>query len=196
MMRFISILFVLIASADAFTSIPQRRAQPFVRLNAAGPVVKEDSVGNNVDVMAFLDEVESSGLLSKLAQSKLLSKAQDAGVSLSSLTPLLKLAVDNPDVLVLTEAAAPELLPLLSLLVTLAPPALPLLALTISLPPAVFLGAAAASVGATVGALNIIPDDTIAEVAGQTLIVGILGLAVPVLSVVAFGVISTLTAEK
>jgi len=106
---------------------------------------------------------------------------------------LLQLAADNPEILVLVEAAGPELLPLLPTLVDLAPPVLPLLALAISIPAPVIGGAGLASAAAAFVAVGIIPDDTVVEVAAQTLIVGVLGLTVPVLSLAASAVIGKLT---
>ena len=78
-------------------------------------------------------------------------------------------------------------------LVDLAPPVLPLLALAISIPAPVIGGAGLASAAAAFVAVGIIPDDTVVEVAAQTLIVGVLGLTVPVLSLAASAVIGKLT---
>ena len=50
-----------------------------------------------------------------------------------------------------------------------------------------------ASAAAAFVAVGIIPDDTVVEVAAQTLIVGVLGLTVPVLSLAASAVIGKLT---
>ena len=81
------------------------------------------------------------------------------------------------EILVLVEASGPELLPLLPKIVDLAPGALPLLASAISVPtPAIaFLGVVA--LAAAGGAVVTIPDDSITNIAIQTLIVG---LALPV----------------
>merc|ERR1711971_192488 len=118
---------------------------------------------------------ESSRLLTQVAESGLLSKAQDAGLSLSKLEPLLALAADNPEVLILTEAATPEILPLLPKVVSLAPPVLPLLAQAISIPPVVISAAGIASLAAAAGVIFVIPDDTLLNIAGQTLAAGLLG---------------------
>ena len=182
-------LALVCASTSAFA--PQPSAFVSKALSASIPTV--DNLGNNLAVKSLLLNVESSGLLTKVARSGLLSKAQEAGISLSKLEPLLQLAADNPEILVLVEAAGPELLPLLPTLVDLAPPVLPLLALAISIPAPVIGGAGLASAAAAFVAVGIIPDDTVVEVAAQTLIVGVLGLTVPVLSLAASAVIGKLT---
>lgn len=180
------------ASTNAFAPQPSVGAtKPLAASTLPGAEV--DSVGNNVAVKNLLLNVEDSGLLSKVAKSGLLSKAQKAGISLSNLEPLLALAADQPDILILVEAAGPEVLPLLPTLVDLAPAALPLLATAISVPPTVIGGAGLASAAAAAAAVIAIPDDTVAQVAAQTLIVGIFGLAVPVASLAGSAIIGQLT---
>eukprot|EP00545_Synedropsis_sp_CCMP1620_P009973 CAMPEP_0119012544 /NCGR_PEP_ID=MMETSP1176-20130426/6896_1 /TAXON_ID=265551 /ORGANISM="Synedropsis recta cf, Strain CCMP1620" /LENGTH=197 /DNA_ID=CAMNT_0006965527 /DNA_START=41 /DNA_END=634 /DNA_ORIENTATION=- len=183
------------ASTSAFAPQPSSFATRSTSSLAAStlPGAEVDSTGNNVAVKKLLVGIESSGLLTKVAKSGLLSKAQDAGISLSKLEPLLALAAENPEILVLVEAAGPELLPLLPTLVDLAPPLLPLLANVISVPSGVIGGAGLASAAAAVAAVIVIPDDTVAQVAAQTAIVGVLGLAVPVASLVGATVIGKLT---
>ena len=136
-----------------------------------------DSIGNNVAVKKLLEDVESSRLLTKVAQSGLLSKAQKAGLSLSKLEPLLALAATNKEVLILVEAATPEVLPILPKLIQLAPPALPLLASAVTIPPGVLQALGLASLAAAAGVVVLIPDDTVVEVATQTFAVGALGAA-------------------
>jgi len=136
-----------------------------------------DAVGNNIVVKSLLEDVEASGLLSKVAQSGLLSKAQEAGVSLSKLEPLLALAAENKEILILVEAATPELLPLLPKVVEIAPGALPLLATAVSVPPGLLSVVGLGSLAAAAGAVVVIPDDTVVQVATQTLAVGALGAA-------------------
>lgn len=135
-----------------------------------------------------MQDVESSRLLTQVAQSGLLSKAQEAGLTLTKLEPLLALAAENKDILILVEAATPEVLPLLPKLVDLAPGALPLLAAAISIPPGVISAVGLASLAAAVGAVVVIPDDTVLQVAEQTLAVGLLG-AGGVVSLVAAGIL-------
>jgi Protein of unknown function (DUF1118) len=132
-----------------------------------------DTVGNNVKVKELLLKVERDKLLSKVAASGLLSKAQDAGITLSKLEPLLALAADNPDILILVEASGPEVLPLLPAVVDLAPGALPLLAAAVGIPAPAIAAAGIAALAAAGGAISIIPDDSVANVALQTLIVGL-----------------------
>lgn len=156
----------------AFAPVAQQRVS--TSLNVYGAEV--DSVGNNIKVKSLLEKVEAEGLLSKVAQSGLLSKAQKAGITLSKLEPLLALAAENPDILILVEASGPELLAILPSVVDLAPGALPLLAAAVEVPPAVIGAAGPAALLAAGAAVYAIPDDTVANVALQTLIVG---LAVP-----------------
>lgn len=136
-----------------------------------------DPLGNNMAVKTLLEDVESSGLLTKVAKSGLLSKAQEAGVSLAKLEPLLALAADNKDILILIEASTPELLPILPKVVELAPAALPLLVTAVTIPSGVLSAAGLGSLAAAVGAVVLIPDDTVLQVAAQTLAVGVFGAA-------------------
>eukprot|EP00536_Pseudo-nitzschia_multiseries_P004524 jgi/Psemu1/253708/estExt_Genewise1Plus.C_750082 len=162
------------ASASAF--VPTQPQSTRVEALAASSIREEvDTLGNNIAVKSLLENVESSGLLTKVAQSGLLSKAQAAGLSLTKLEPLLALAAENKEVLVLVEAATPEILPLLPKVVELAPQALPLLATAITISPSTLSAAGLASLAAAVGAVVVIPDDTLLEVAGQTFAAGALG---------------------
>jgi hypothetical protein len=102
----------------------------------------------------------------------------------------LKLAASNKDVMILLEAAAPEALPILPKVVELAPQALPLLGAAIGIPSVALYGAAAASLGAAGAGVYLIPDDTVVNVAIQTLLVGALGVAAPAASVVGATVLS------
>lgn len=151
-----------------------------------------DSIGNNVKVKTLLEKVESQGLLSKVAQSGLLSKAQKAGISLSKLEPLLAASVDYPDILILVEASGPELLAVLPTVVDLAPAALPLLATAVSIPAPALGAAGLGLLGAAAAAVVAIPDDSVANVALQTLAVGV---AVPgaVAALAGSAVLGTLT---
>lgn len=180
---------LIATSAAAFA--PQQNAA-FVSKLAATPA-EVDSVGNNIAVRDLLVGIEKSRLLSQVAQSGLLSKAQAAGVSLSNLEPLLALAADNKDVLILVEASGPELLPLLPTLVKVAPPALPLLGAAIGIPPVAIQAAGLASLLGAAGAVAIIPDDTLTNVAIQTLAVGILGVAVPAASFIGAAILGQVT---
>ena len=177
------------STAAAF--VPTLNSRNFVAPLQAAEV---DDVGNNIAVKNLLAQVETSGLLTKVSQSGLLSKAQASGVSLTKLEPVLALAASNKDVMILLESAAPEALPLLPKLVELAPPALPLLGAAIQISPGVLQGAAVASLAAAAGAVYLIPDDTVAQVAAQTLVGGVLGVAVPAASVIGAGVLSKIKA--
>ena len=167
-------LFVACASAFAPTSQTQRSVAP---LQASSIREEVDTLGNNVAVKNLLVSVESSGLLTKVAQSGLLSKAQEAGLSLSKLEPLLALAAENKDILILVEASTPEILPLLPKVVEVAPGALPLLATLIQVSPGTLSVAGAGALAAAAGAVVVIPDDSVALIAGQTFAAGALGAA-------------------
>lgn len=183
MVKLTSLLGALfISSASAFA--PASNGLRVVSsLNAASPPVVDNS-GNNIAVKDLLEQVESSGLLTKVAQAGLLSKAQASGVSLTKLEPLLKLAASNKDVMILLEAAAPEALPILPKVVELAPAALPLLGSAITIPSSALQGAALASVAAAGAAVYAIPDDTVLQVAAQTVAGATLGVVVPAASIV------------
>jgi len=187
-----SIKFLLTAllatSVAAFAPVGTSRVN-YLSLNAlASPEV--DSTGNNIAVKDLLAQVESTKLLSQVASAGLLSKAQESGVSLTKLEPLLKLAASNKDVMILLEAAAPEALPILPKVVELAPSALPLLASAITIPSAALLVAAVASLGAAGAGVYFIPDETVLQVAAQTLVVGVFGVAAPAASIIGAGVLS------
>ncbi len=146
---------------------------------------KVDDTGNNLAIKSFLESAENTGLLTKVARAGLLSKAAASGITLTKLEPLIIAAADKgilDEVLVLTEAAGPDILPLLPTVVDLAPQALPLLALGLDLSPTVLQGAALASAAAAFAIVSVVPDDTVVQVAGQTLAAATLGLAVPVAS--------------
>mmetsp|Transcript_4145 Transcript_4145/g.6069 ORF Transcript_4145/g.6069 Transcript_4145/m.6069 type:complete len:193 (+) Transcript_4145:81-659(+) len=176
MMKCAAALALLAGSASAFAPASVG-PNAFTRVGATLPGAAVDSNGNNVAVKDLLTNVESSGLLTKVAQSGLLSNAAAAGISLKKLEPLLELAAENPDILIIVEAAGPELLPILPKLIELAPPALPLLASAVTISPGLLSVAGLASFGAAAGAVITIPDDTVLEVAAQTLAVGALGAA-------------------
>mmetsp|Transcript_15430 Transcript_15430/g.29105 ORF Transcript_15430/g.29105 Transcript_15430/m.29105 type:complete len:190 (-) Transcript_15430:199-768(-) len=172
------------STASAF--IPVGTTRGFAPLKAS----QVDDVGNNVAVKNLLQQVENTRLLSKVAQAGILSKAQASGITLSKLEPLLKLAASNKEVMILLEAAAPEALPLLPKVVEIAPGALPLLGTVIQISPGTLQAAAGASLAAAAAGIYLIPDDTVVQVAAQTLIGGTFGVAIPTASVIGAGVIS------
>ena len=174
------------ASTSAFAPV-QNKATFVAPLQVTAEV---DEYGNNNAVKSLLGQVEDTRLLTKVAQAGILSKAQASGITPLKLEPLLKLAASNKDVMILLEAAAPEALPLLPKLVELAPPALPLLKAAIQISPGVLQGAAVASLAAAAAGVAYIPDDTTLEIAGQTLLVGALGIAAPAASLIGAGVLS------
>lgn len=152
-----------------------------------------DTIGNNIAIKELLAKVESSRLLSQVAKSGLLSKAQKAGISLSKVEEILALVADQPELLVLVEASGPELLPLLPAIVEVAPGALPILSAAVSIPPSALLLAGVASLAAAAGIVASVPDDTVGQVAAQTLAVGVLGIAAPAASFIGAAVLGKLT---
>ena len=182
------------STAAAFAPAPQQSVSSislYATANRAVPSAlttsKTDSTGNNLAVKNFLESAEATGLLTKVANAGLLSKAAKAGITLSKLEPLIIAAAQKgilDEVLILTEAAGPEILPLLPTVVELAPSALPLLALGLEIQPSLLQGAALASAAAAFGIVNAVPDDTILEVALQTLTVAVLGVGVPAASLI------------
>eukprot|EP00567_Pseudictyota_dubia_P011117 CAMPEP_0197433196 /NCGR_PEP_ID=MMETSP1175-20131217/1129_1 /TAXON_ID=1003142 /ORGANISM="Triceratium dubium, Strain CCMP147" /LENGTH=194 /DNA_ID=CAMNT_0042961501 /DNA_START=63 /DNA_END=647 /DNA_ORIENTATION=+ len=187
---FVSALLASTACAFAPAAAPRNA---FVTRMEASALPEVDSTGNNIAVKTLLTDIESSGLLTKVAEAGLLSKAQKAGISLTKLEPLIALAAENKDVLILVEAASPELLPLLPKIVELAPQALPLLGVLIQISPGTLQAGAAASLAAAAATVALVPDDTVLEVAAQTLAVAVLGGAIPIASVVGATIIGQLT---
>ena len=181
-----------IATSVATAFAPAATPRATLSLGASSLADECDSVGNNVAVKNLLEKVESDGLLTKVAQSGLLSKAQAAGLTLSKLEPILELAAENEEILILVEAAGPELLPILPKVVELAPAALPLAATAISVPPAALQVAGLGSLVAAGASVVLIPDDTVLEVAAQTLSVGVLGVAVPAASFIGAAILGKL----
>lgn len=183
---------LLAASASAFAPAPV--ARPFVTRHAASTITPEvDSLGNNIAVKDILVKIEQSGLLTQVARSGLLSKAQDAGISLTKLEPFLELAASKPELLVLVEASGPELLPILPKVVDLAPDVLPLAAQAITINPGALSTAAVASFLAAAGIVYIVPDDTVLNVALQTVAAATLGVAAPAACVIGGTVLKTIT---
>jgi len=172
MVRLSLCIAALAATTNAFTTLPQTTSRPSFTASYAGAFAapEVDATGNNLAIKNLLTGMEDTGFLTKVASSGILSKAQKAGVTLSSLEPFLELASSNPDLLVLVEAAGPDILPLLPKLVELAPDALPLLALGLEIKPGTLSTLGAAALAGAVGAVVLIPDDTLLEVAAQTLL--------------------------
>lgn len=170
---------ILVSSISAFAPGPLSRVSSPLHAKA-----EVDNTGNNIAIKTLLNEVNSSGVLTKVAESGLLSKAQASGVSLSSLEPLLKAVGGNREVMILLEAATPELLslPILPKVIEFTPAALPLLAAAIQIPAIVLQLTAVASLASAAAAVTLIPDDTILEVAAQTILVATLGVLIPAAS--------------
>ena len=192
----------MVSTATAFAPAPQHPVSNVAlhatasRASKTGATTsKVDSTGNNIAVKDFLEAAENTRLLTKVAQSGLLSKSADAGITLSKIEPVIIAASKAgvlDEVLILTEAAGPEIVPLLPTVINLAPQALPLLALGLDIPPALLQIVALGSIGAAYGVTQVVPDDTIAQVAVQTLAVALLGVAAPAASLVGATVLGKL----
>jgi len=180
MVKLCSFLCVLLASSiSAFSPAAVSRVSTALNLKA-----EVDNTGNNIALKNLLNKVNSSGVLTKVAEAGLLSKAQASGVTLSSLEPLLKAVGGNQEAMVLLEAATPELLalPILPKVIEFAPSALPLLSAAISVPTIVIQLGGVASLASAAAAVTVIPDDTILEIAAQTILVATLGVLIPAVS--------------
>ncbi|GMH97738.1 hypothetical protein TrST_g166 [Triparma strigata] len=184
-MHFTNILLILLLPfSTSFNLPPTFRPNRAPSTSLSIQIAEVDATGNNLIVKKTLAKAQETGLLNKVYESGLLRNAKEAGVTLTSLEPFLKLASSNPDLLILVESAGPDLLPLIPTLVDTAPSLLPLLATLIKVPSGVLIAGGLASAGAAFGVVNIVPDDSVLNVAVQTLSVAVLGLAVPGLSLV------------
>ena len=125
------------------------------------------------------------------AQLGLLSKLDRAGVKLSTLGPLLKQA-DSLGALKLVEGKGEQLLPLINLAVDSAPALLPLAGGVVNGGPTPLLFAAFASLAAAVAVIGLVPDDSVTNIALQTLLAVPLGAIVPGAALVGAGVLSKL----
>jgi Protein of unknown function (DUF1118) len=112
------------------------------------------------------------------AQLGLLTRLENAGFTLTTASSLLIFADDN-DLIGVLEASSDKVLPLIATGVDLAPSLLPLAAVALKTPPAVFFGGAAASAVAAAGAIFLIPDDSVLNIALQAAVAVPLGLLLP-----------------
>ena len=120
-----------------------------------------------------------------------MSKLDKAGVKLTTLGPLIKQA-EKLGALSLVEGKADQLLPLLNTAVDLAPALLPVAKGALSAGPTPFLLLAVASFVSALAVVGVIPDDSVSNVALQTLLAVPLGAIVPGACVVGAGVLSKL----
>jgi hypothetical protein len=126
-----------------------------------------------------IDAVDTSGLLTKVAKTGLLSKLDRAGVKLADVEPLLVFA-EEQGLLGALGDLNDELLPILPTLIALAGPATPLLGVLINVPSPAYFALALASLGGAVVVTGQ-PDDSVASVALQTFLAVPLGTLFPVL---------------
>ena len=178
MVRAVALVAVVLSQAAAFVAPPT--ASPAVALTPRQGLL--EPYGSGVDpfkeIGNTLEIVEETQLLTKLAKTGLLSKAERAGVKLADLEPILLFAEENGLVGVLGDLND-EILPLLPLLVRLAPLGLPVVSLALGLGPLNFVLALASLGGAFV--VTGLPDDSVADVAIQTLLAVPLATLFPVL---------------
>ena len=92
---------------------------------------------------------------------------------------MLKFA-EEQDLLGVLEASSDKFLPLIASAIELSPSLLPLAATALKAPPSAFFGGATASLAAAVAVIALVPDDSVANVALQTLIAVPLGAVLPV----------------
>ncbi|CAB9500585.1 expressed unknown protein [Seminavis robusta] len=184
---------LLCSAVAAFAPASAPRQFAAKPLAAASLDTEVDAIGNNIAIKELLAQIEESKLLSAVAKSGLLSKAQAAGISLSKLETILGYVAEQPELLILVEASGPDLLPILPTIIELAPAGLPLATAAIGIPPAGLQAAGIASLIAAAGIVAVVPDDTAVNVAVQTLAVGVLGLAAPVASFAGSVVLGKLT---
>ena len=121
----------------------------------------------------------------------MLSKLDKAGVKLTTLAPLLKQA-EKLGALQLVEGKADKLLPVLNLAVDSAPALLPLAGSVLNGGPTPLYFLAVSSLAAAAAVIGLIPDDSVGNVALQTLLAVPLGAIVPAASLVGAAVLSKL----
>lgn len=130
------------------------------------------------DVEKVVTSLSKNRVLTKTAELGLLSRLEKSGFTLTTAVPLL-IKADELDLLGVLEASSNKVLPLAATAIDLAPAALPLVKIAINTPAVVLLGGAAASAAAAYAAVSVIPDDSIASVAIQTVLAVTLGVIVP-----------------
>lgn len=121
----------------------------------------------------------------------LLSKLDKSGVKLSTLAPLLK-AADKAGVLSIVEGSSDKILPLVSTAVDFAPGLIPIAGTVLKAGPAPLIAVALASLTAAGSVIVLVPDDSIASIALQTLAAVPLGAIIPGSCVIGAGLLSKL----
>lgn len=171
--------FILVCTTNAFA--------PTFRQNLGVRSTRRCQV--RMDVATVLRKVEDNRLLSQVADLGVLSKAEAAGITLTDLIPLLRLADEFGAVgllaSVIDEPFVPEL-------VDLAPKLLPLAGTALNLEPSLLYAAAVGSLGAAAAEVYIIPDSSVQLVALQTFLAILLGAVVPAASLVGAFVLGSL----
>ena len=132
----------------------------------------------SADVDRLIGKVAQQKLLTQTAQLGVLSKLDKAGVKLTTLGPLIKQA-DKLGALSLVEGKGEQLLPLINKAVDLAPALLPLTKGLIQGGPTPLIALAIVSLASALVVVGVIPDDSVSNVAVQTLIAVPRGAIVP-----------------
>eukprot|EP00617_Octactis_speculum_P017513 CAMPEP_0185743122 /NCGR_PEP_ID=MMETSP1174-20130828/724_1 /TAXON_ID=35687 /ORGANISM="Dictyocha speculum, Strain CCMP1381" /LENGTH=181 /DNA_ID=CAMNT_0028415563 /DNA_START=66 /DNA_END=611 /DNA_ORIENTATION=+ len=164
-------LFILACTTNAFT--PTFRQNVGVRRSSRSQV--------RMDVATVLNKVQDARLLSKVSELGLLSKAEAAGITLTDLVPLLRLADEFGAVSILASVIDEPYVPQL---IDLAPKLLPLAGTALNIDPSLLYIAAIGSLGAAAAEVVVIPDDSLQLVALQTFLAILLGAVVPAASLV------------
>ena len=100
-------LWYLLA-ASSFSPAAFIPARPATAVCSTVGAAEVDWYGNSLIVKKAFESAQESNLLQAVYDSKLLSRAEAAGVTLKSLEPVLAIASKNPEVLVLVESAGPD----------------------------------------------------------------------------------------
>lgn len=117
-------------------------------------------------------------LFEKVAELGLLSRLESAGLSLSTIVPLLKFA-NNNDLLGVLESSSADILPVIGAAVENLPVLLPVAQYALNMPPVVLPLIALASAAGTAAFVTVVPDDSVFSVTLQTIIAIPFGLVVP-----------------
>ena len=150
------------------------------------------SLSMKFDFDKAVNTLSRNKVLTKTAQLGLLSRLDKAGFKLSTAKPLIKKA-DELDVLGVLEASSDKVLPILAKVIDLAPGLLPLAAPVLNTPPTVLFGTGLASLAAAFAVITLIPDNTVNDVALQTVLVIPLATIIPAVTFIGGGILGKIS---
>ena len=150
------------------------------------------SLSMKFDFDKAVNTLSRNKVLTKTAQLGLLSRLDKAGFTLSTAKPLIKKA-DELDVLGVLEASSDKVLPILAKVIDLAPGLLPLAAPVLNTPPIVLFGTGLASLAAAFAVITLIPDNTVSDVALQTVLVIPLATIIPAVTFIGGGILGKIS---